>query len=264
MGVPSWLLKIVISFLKDRTMVVRYKGKTSGVKKLPGGGPQGALLGMFLFLVLINDVGFNDQTNNSGEIITCKKGIKQLNELHLKYVDDLTLAEAIPMKSQLNFVPVEVRPQPDTFHARTGHEFKPVNSRVFKALKQTEKYAEDNKMRINYKKTKLILFNPGTKRDFMPRFVLDNKEELEVVEETKLLGVVIRSDLSWGANTDYMVKRANSKLWCLRRLKKLGGNTSDLKALSFNYSILSYLFWAFCHIFNCFSVFFCTLSKKRV
>ena len=43
-----------------------------------------------------------------------------------------------------------------------------------------------------------------------------------------MLGVVIRSDLSWGANTDYMVKRANSKLWCLRRLKKLGGNTSDL------------------------------------
>ena len=54
MGVPSWLLKIVISFLKDRSMVVRYKGQTSSMKNLPGGGPQGALLGLFLFLVLIN------------------------------------------------------------------------------------------------------------------------------------------------------------------------------------------------------------------
>ena len=65
MGVPSWLLNIVISFLKDRTMVVRYKGKTSGVKKLNGGGPQGALLGMFIFLVLINDMCPTDQLSNN-------------------------------------------------------------------------------------------------------------------------------------------------------------------------------------------------------
>ena len=70
MGVPSWLLKLVISFLSDRTMIVRYKGKKSNVKKLPGGGPQGALLGLLLFLVLINDVGFEKQTNVNGEIIT--------------------------------------------------------------------------------------------------------------------------------------------------------------------------------------------------
>ena len=43
-----------------------------------------------------------------------------------------------------------------------------------------------------------------------------------------MLGVVLRSDLSWGANTEYMVKRANRKLWCLRRLKKLGARRSDL------------------------------------
>ena len=201
MGVPSWLLKIVIAFLKDRTMVVRYKGETSSVKQLPGGGPQGALLGMFLFLVLINDVGFNDQKNESGDIITCKKRIKEFNELHLKYVDDLTLAEAIPMKSQLNDVPVEARPQPDTYHARTGHELKPEHSRVFTNLKKTENYAIENKMKINYKKTKLILFNPGTSRDFMPKFVLDNGEELDLVEETRLLGVVLRSDLSWSSHT---------------------------------------------------------------
>ena len=38
MGVPSSLLKLVISFLKDRQMVVRYKGDISSVKDLPGGG----------------------------------------------------------------------------------------------------------------------------------------------------------------------------------------------------------------------------------
>ena len=39
MGVPGWLLKIVIAFLKNRKMVVKHKGGHSSVKDLPGGGP---------------------------------------------------------------------------------------------------------------------------------------------------------------------------------------------------------------------------------
>ena len=95
MGVPAWLLKLVIAFLSDRRMLVKYKGKESTVKHLPGGGPQGTLLGLLLFLVLINDVGFEGQENNTGELITSKRNMRVANEIHLKYVDDLTLAEAI-------------------------------------------------------------------------------------------------------------------------------------------------------------------------
>ena len=76
LGVPGWLLKLVMAFLEGRAMRVRYKGKISDYYPLPGGGPQGALLGLFLFLVLINDVGFEGQTNNAGDLITTKKRIK--------------------------------------------------------------------------------------------------------------------------------------------------------------------------------------------
>ena len=184
-------------------------------------------MGLFLFLVLINDVGFDNQINNSGEIITCKKRVKQFNELHLKYVDDLLLAEAISMKTQLHDVPVEARPQPDTYHERTGHQLSPGMSKVYNNLMKTEEYAAENKMKLNYKKTKLMVFNPGKARDFMPRFTC-NKNKLEVVDETTLLGAVIRSDLSWGSNTSNMVQRANKNFWCLRRLKKFGASTNDL------------------------------------
>ena len=101
MGVPGWLLSIVMSFLKDRKMLVRYKGKTSSIKDLPGGGPQGTLLALLLFIVLINDLGFEGQTNNVGELITCKRNMKTANKIHLKYVDDMTLAEAINLPEQL-------------------------------------------------------------------------------------------------------------------------------------------------------------------
>ena len=92
LGVPGWLLKLVISFLEDRSMRVKYKGTYSSLFSLPGGGPQGTLLGLFLFLVLINDVGFPNQTNDIGEKVTAKKKVKESNVFHLEYVDDLTLA----------------------------------------------------------------------------------------------------------------------------------------------------------------------------
>ena len=72
-----------------------------------------------------------------------------------------------------------------------------------------------------------MVFNPGRAIDFLPRFNF-NDNELEIVEETKLLGLIIRSDLSWSSNTEYMVKRAYKKLWCLRRLEKLGAEMDDL------------------------------------
>ena len=150
----------------------------------------GTLLGLLLFLVLINDLGFDDQTNNAGELITCKKRIKEFNLIHLKYMDDFAVAEAVDMKSQLTQVPVDARPQPDKYHDRTGHQLKPEKSEVYSQLLKTEQYADVNSMKINYKKTKLILFNPGSARDFHPKFSL-SKNEIDLVEETKLLGVVV-------------------------------------------------------------------------
>ena len=67
MGVPGWLLKVVMAFLSNRKMVLRYKGEVSSLKDLPGGGPQGTLLGLLLFLVYINEAGFENQLNNTGE-----------------------------------------------------------------------------------------------------------------------------------------------------------------------------------------------------
>jgi hypothetical protein len=58
MGVPGWLLNIVIGFLTDRELILRYKGGCSSRKAMPGGGPQGTKLGLFLFLILINAAGY--------------------------------------------------------------------------------------------------------------------------------------------------------------------------------------------------------------
>ena len=54
--------------------------------------------------------------------------MKTMNEIHLKYVDDLTMGEAINLPASL--VEVPDRPQPDTYHARTGLALEVGKSRV--------------------------------------------------------------------------------------------------------------------------------------
>ena len=36
LGVPGWLLKLVIAYLTERTMVLRFKGCTTSEKDMPG------------------------------------------------------------------------------------------------------------------------------------------------------------------------------------------------------------------------------------
>ena len=163
--------------------------------------------------------------NNAGDLITSRRNLKAANMIHLKYVDDLTLAEAINLPKNLKSVPVNLRPQPDAFHARTGHVLLQDQSELLKQLKRTSEYAKDNEMQL--KKSKVMLFNPCKSIDFMPQVNIDSCE-LEVVEEMRLLGLIIRSDMKWISNTDQMVTRANKKLWMLRRLKNLGAGPLDL------------------------------------
>ena len=206
LGVPGWLLNIIISFLQERSMFVKYRGGQSTIKSLPGGGPQGTLLALILFLVLINDVGFRNQTNDAGVIASSKKKIKTANEIHLKYVDDLTLAETVKLRGKADF------------HS---------TSKVFQKLVETQSYCEQNEMKINFAKTKMMVFNQSKTIDFEPSFALEG-EQIELISEVKLLGLHISNDMRWNTNTTYMIKKASRRLWILRRLKKLGAQPTSL------------------------------------
>ena len=51
---------------------------------------------------------------------------------------------------------------------------------------------------------------------------------MEVIDEIKLVGLIITDDLSWTKNTDSLVRRAFAKVWILRRLKALGALRKSL------------------------------------
>ena len=74
----------------------------------------------------------------------------------------------------------------------------------------------------------MILFNRSRKYDFLPECSFGDGQQLQVVDEIKLLGVTMRSDLSWSSHCTQICQKGFSRLWMLRRLKPLGANTSEL------------------------------------
>ena len=95
-------------------------------------------------------------------------------------------------------------------------------------LSDLSMYTNKHKMKINFKKTKILPFNFSRKYDFLPQIQFPECEPLEVIYHTKLLGVTISSDLSWSLHTTDITKRATKKLWVLVRFKSLGGTQEQL------------------------------------
>ena len=64
-----------------------------------------------------------------------------------------------------------------------------------------------------------MIFNMSRKYDFPPEYAFSNGENLNCIEETKLLGIILSTSLRWDANTASICSKAMSKMWLLRRMK---------------------------------------------
>ena len=81
-GVRSSLIPILISYFQDRTMQVKFHGIYSEVRKLNGGGPQGAYFGILEYL---------SQSNGNADSVPAKN--------RFKFIDDLTVLEVLNLLS---------------------------------------------------------------------------------------------------------------------------------------------------------------------
>ena len=78
------------------------------------------------------------------------------------------------------------------------------------------------KMQLNPLKTKAMICNPLSKYDVLPQVSTEVGSNIEVVEEQKILGYIMRSDMKTSSNTDYICKKAYQRMWIIRKLKALG------------------------------------------
>ena len=77
-GVRKSVIPVLISYFQDRQMKVKWHGKMSTVRQLPGGGPQGCHLGQQMY---------QSQSNDSGQCVD--------PEDRFKFVDDMSILEII-------------------------------------------------------------------------------------------------------------------------------------------------------------------------
>ena len=156
-------------------MILRHNGAASSKHLMPGGSPQGTLLGVLLYLVYVSDIGMDPP-----QPTIAVPGVVDLPsvefppppatselKLRLKFVDDLSMAECVRLDTQL--------------HQGQGGYILPSDESVLqRRLDEISSAAEVHDMKLNLTKTKIIPFNFTRKYQFEPNFILENTT-LEVV-----------------------------------------------------------------------------------
>ena len=178
LNVPTCALRLIISYLTGRKMCVRFNGAESDDQDIPGGGPQGGLLTVLLFDLQVNFAGSPCPLQplllpgvegpelaplHAGPLPLCHQ---QERTLKKKYVDDLTLLEAVPLDTLLEPAPNIIGPA--NIHEIPGLALPPDLSILQHQLADLSNFTAENKMRINHKKTKILPFNFTKKFDFPP------------------------------------------------------------------------------------------------
>ena len=155
---------------------------------------------------------------------------KSIKSFRAKYVDDLSLGKSINLRENLVVNPNPRNTGPVCYRER--HNQILTQNPLQNELYELSQYNKEHQMKENTSKTKVMLFNTAKDYDFMPKLTfqseVDTEDYLEVVESSKLLGVIIRSDMKWCDNVDYMCKKGYMKLWILRRLKILRFTKEEL------------------------------------
>ena len=208
-GVRLELIPILINYFQDRKMTVKWHGQFSSLRTLPGGGPQGATIGIWEYISQsTGNVDFLDP------------------DLQYKFIDDLSVLEVI------NLISVGLTDYNFRFHVASDigvdQFFLPTNNiQAQNILDKIQNWTEQNKMKLNGKKTTIMIFNKTYNYQFATRLYVENRL-LEIIDEILLLGTVITNDLSWHRNTDRLVKKAYSRMTILRKLYSFNVQVKDL------------------------------------
>ena len=85
-----------------------------------------------------------------------------------------------------------------------------------------------------------------TKIDFDP--IIINNKEIEVVSQAKLVGLTISNDLKWNSHVKNICKKASTRLYFLRQLKRANVPSKDL--LLFNVTCIRPVVEYACEVFH--------------
>ena len=168
----------------------------SSTHKLPGGGPQGTLIGLIEYFV---------QSNDNADCVD--------PDMRFKYVDDLTVLELVLLANLLTEYNFKQHVASDI---GIDEFYVPATSLASQTnIESIANWTTENKMKLNEEKSNYMVFSRSN-TEFATRMTM-NGNTLDRVEEVKLVGVWVTTFLDWDKNTQDMCKRAYARISMLTK-----------------------------------------------
>ena len=207
LGVRPSLIPLLVSYLTDRRMKVKFNGESSDFLALVGGGPQGTLVGGLEYMA---------QSNDNADIVPPKD--------RFKFIDDLSILQLICFSGLLLEYNFKEHVASDI---GIGQLYLPASSYDTQpSLDYIAQWTKDNLMKLNVSKCNYMIFS-RSKTNFATRLKIEN-QTLEKINATKILGVWISEDLSWSKNCQVICQKAYSRMSMITKLKYAGVSFEDL------------------------------------
>ena len=226
LGIPGYLLLLILSYLTHRRMRVKYGDTLSEEQDLPGGSPQGGLLSVILFCLYTLGSGMSLsellRASSPEELPALPQGqaMRETDRIRLKYIDDTTLGIKVALSRLLQLKEESLIPEwlfeEKTPRQLTNYEMTTDRNDLHSLLEDMEKFVDLNSMKINEQKTKTMFFN-NKQKDGEALYRCKGRQ-LEQVESYKVLGYHLQSNLRASEHVDKMIAKVNHKIWSLRIL----------------------------------------------
>ena len=140
-GVRPALIPVLINYFQDREMSVKWHGCRSVPRKVAGGGPQGATLGLLEYL---------SQSNNSADCVS--------ESDRFKFVDDLSVLEIVNLLT-VGITSFNLKLQVPSDIPQHNQYIPAENLKSQNWLNSINDWTLNQKMLINEKKTKTMIIS---------------------------------------------------------------------------------------------------------
>ena len=148
-----------------------------------------------------------------------------------KFLDDLSILEIVNLLT-IGITSYNLKYQIPSDVPQHNQYIPSENLESQEWLNKINQWTINQKMMVNEKKTKTMIFNYTNNYQFTTRLSINDKP-IEVINSTKLLGTIITDDLKWDANCANLVKKANGRMELMRKVSSFGLDKEELKNIYF-------------------------------